>query len=191
MKKKSLRYRITYNAPVTITFCVIALIALGLGYLTDDRTTDLLFSVHRYGSPLYSPLTWVRFVTHVLGHADLDHYIGNIILILVLGPGLEDRLGSKKLFFAMLFTAILAGAVEYIFFPDYKLLGASGIVFMMLILSSAGSAKRGELPLTLILVFCFYVGSEVVDGVFLSDNVSQLTHIIGGVCGAITAIRKA
>ena len=190
MAKSNRKYRLTYNAPVTITFCAAALIALGLEYLTGT-TNELLFSVHRAGAPLYSPLTWLRFVTHVLGHVDLEHYTGNIILILVLGPGLEERLGAKGLLLAMFTTAILTGAVEYIFFPDYMLLGASGIVFMMLILSSTGKAKKGELPLTLILVFCFYVGSEIVDGLFMNDNVSQLTHILGGVCGAITGLRKS
>ncbi len=185
------KYKVTYNAPVTITFCVVALIALVLNYVTHGSTNHLLFSVHHTGSPLYSPLTWLRFVTHVFGHADIGHYVGNITLILVLSPGLEERLGSGRLLTTMFVTALLAGVVEYFFFPSYLLLGASGIVFMMIILSSAGNAKKGEIPLTLILVFLFYVGGEIVDGLFVSDNVSQLTHILGGVCGAVTAVKKA
>ena len=31
-------------------------------------------------------------------------------------------------------------------------------------------------------------GGEIVDGVVLSDNVSQLTHIIGGICGAVMGL---
>ena len=191
MKYSLKKYKVTYNAPVTITFCVVALIALVLNYITHGSTNRLLFSVHRAGSPLYSPLTWLRFVTHVFGHADIGHYVGNITLILVLGPGLEERLGSGRLLTTMFVTALLAGIAEYFFFPSYLLLGASGIVFMMIILSSAGNAKKGEIPLTLILVFLFYVGGEIVDGLFVSDNVSQLTHILGGVCGAVTAVKKA
>ena len=33
-----------------------------------------------------------------------------------------------------------------------------------------------------------YIGKEVIDGVTLSDNVSQLTHIIGGLCGAFLGL---
>ena len=42
--------------------------------------------------------------------------------------------------------------------------------------------------LTLILVLVLYLGGEIVDGVVLSDNVSQLTHIIGGICGAVMGL---
>ena len=31
-------------------------------------------------------------------------------------------------------------------------------------------------------------GGEIVDGVVLSDNVPQLTHIIGGICGAVMGL---
>ena len=30
--------------------------------------------------------------------------------------------------------------------------------------------------------------AEIVDGIVLSDNVSQLTHIIGGICGAVMGL---
>ena len=190
MKRFLEKYHIVWNAPVTITFAAIALAALVLGYITRDASTVLLFSVHRAESPIYSPLTWLRFFTHVFGHADLQHYLSNILLILVVGPGLEERLGAKKLIMAMAITAVLSGIAEYLFFPDYMLLGASGVVFMMLILASAGSVKSGELPITMVLVFCFYIGGELIDGLTVRDNISQLAHIIGGVCGAVTAVRR-
>ena len=75
--------------------------------------------------------------------------------------------------------------VQWLFFPGTALLGASGIVFMMIVMSSLSGMKEGCIPITLILVLVLYVGREVVDGVVLSDNVSQLTHIIGGLCGAL------
>ena len=39
-----------------------------------------------------------------------------------------------------------------------------------------------------ILVFVLYVGGEIISGITLKDNISQLTHIIGGVCGALLGI---
>ena len=44
--------------------------------------------------------------------------------------------------------------------------------------------RDGSIPLTLILVVVLYLGGELVDAVSVRDNVSQLTHIIGGLCGA-------
>ena len=48
--------------------------------------------------------------------------------------------------------------------------------------------KNGCIPITLILVLVLYIGGEIVDGVVLRDNVSQLTHIIGGICGALLGL---
>lgn len=174
--------KISYNAPVTLTFALLCLIALVLGPLTNGWTTTHLFSVYR--SPL-EPLAFFRFLGHVLGHSGLSHFIGNIGLLLVLGAGLEDRYGSLSLLLAILFTAVVSGAIHFIFFPGTALLGASGIVFMMILLSAFGGIKSGTIPLTLIFVFIFYLGGELWNAIFVQDDVSQLTHIIGGLCGTL------
>lgn len=70
------------------------------------------------------------------------------------------------------------------FFPNTGLLGASGIVFMMIVMSSLSGMRDGCIPITLILVLILYLGGEVINGIKASDNISQLTHIIGGLCGA-------
>ena len=175
-----------YNAPVTLTFALIAFLVLVLGNFTGGATTVKYFSVYR--SSLLDPLTYLRFFTHVLGHSSLSHYAGNITLMLVLGPTLEERYGSFTLLWAILITAFIAGLVQWIFFPGTALLGASGIVFMMIIMASLGGMQGGGIPLTLVFVFLIYVGGEVYDGLVLRDNISQLTHIVGGVCGAVLGI---
>lgn len=173
--------KLSYNAPVALTFALLALIALLVNGFTHGWTNYHLFSVYRCS--LADPLAWFRFFGHVLGHSSYSHYIGNIVLILVLGPNLEDRFGSWTVLWAILFTALVSGLVQFIFFPATALLGASGIVFMMILLSSFGGVRNGVIPITLILVAIFYLGGELWDAIFVDDNVSQLTHIIGGLCG--------
>ena len=174
---------ISYNAPVALTFALLSLLALGLNWLTHGWTNMNLFSVYRCS--LADPLAWVRFFGHILGHSGYAHYIGNIVLILVLGPNLEDRFGSWNVLWAILVTALVSGLVQFIFFPHTALLGASGIVFMMILLSSFGGVRNGTIPVTVILVAVFYLGGELWDAIFVDDNVSQLTHIIGGLCGTV------
>jgi len=58
-------------------------------------------------------------------------------------------------------------------------------VFMMIVLSSLSGMRDGGIPLTLVLVMVLYLGGEVVAAVTQADNVSQLTHIVGGLCGAV------
>ena len=173
--------KISYNAPVTLTFALLSLLALILNGVTGGWTNAHLFSV--YHCSLTDPLAWVRFFGHVLGHSGYAHYIGNIVLILVLGPNLEDRFGSWNVLWAILFTALVSGVIQFAFFPGTALLGASGIVFMMILLSSFGGVRNGVIPTTLILVAVFYLGGELWDAIFVDDNVSQLTHIVGGLCG--------
>lgn len=175
--------KIQYNSPVILTFALISLVALGLNYLTGGATNKLLFSVYR-SSPL-NPLTYLRMFTHVLGHANLSHYVGNFMLILMVGPMLEEKYGSSKMIFMILFTALITGLINIAFFGNVALLGASGIAFMFILLSSFVNIEKGRIPLTFILIAILYIGNEIITGVFTSDNISQLAHIIGGVCGCI------
>ena len=176
--------KISYNAPVALTFALLSLLALVATHFTNGWANATLFSVYRC-SLLADPLGFFRFFGHVLGHSGYAHYIGNMVLILVLGPNLEDRFGSWNVLWAILFTALVSGLVQFIFFPGTALLGASGIVFMMILLSSFGGVKNGTIPTTLILVAIFYLGGELWDAIFVRDNISQLTHIIGGLCGTV------
>ena len=175
--------RIQYNSPVVLTFALLSFAALALSWVLGSAVTMKYFSVYR--SSLSDPLTYLRFFTHVLGHADYSHYIGNMLLVLVVGPPLEEKYGSRSLLLAILITALISGLVQFVFFPGVALLGASGIVFMMIVMSSLAGMKSHCIPLTLIFVVIFYLGGEIMNGLFVSDNVSQLTHIIGGVCGAV------
>ena len=175
--------RLQYNAPVVLTFALLSLGALILHRLSAGATTAKLFSVYR--SSLADPFTYPRFFLHVLGHGGWAHYIGNMMLILVVGPPLEEKYGGRSLLWAIAVTALVSGLVQWLFFPRTALLGASGIVFMMIVMSSLAGMRDGSVPLTLLLVLVLYVGREVVDGAVLADNVSQLTHMIGGLCGAV------
>ncbi len=179
---KSRGIRLQYNAPVVLSFALISLGVLILGKLTNGATTVKYFSVYR--SSLTNLFTYPRFFFHVLGHNSYAHYIGNMMLILVVGPPLEEKYGSRNLLWAILVTALVSGLVQWLFFPHTLLCGASGIVFMMIVMSSLTGMRDGSVPITLLLVLVLYIGKEVVDGVVLSDNVSQLTHVIGGICGA-------
>ncbi|MCI8426728.1 MAG: rhomboid family intramembrane serine protease [Lachnospira sp.] len=179
-RKKQLK--ISFNSPVILGFTLICLLSLLLGYLTKGTSTYTLFSVYR--SSLLNPLTYIRLIGHVFGHANWQHFIGNIMLILVVGPLLEEKYGSSNMIVVILSTALVTGIVNIILFPHIRLLGASGVVFALILLSSFTSIKDGSIPMTFILVAVVYIGGQVYNGLFVHDNVSNLTHIIGGIIGA-------
>ena len=173
--------KIRYNSPVILTYSLVALLVLIIGIITDRWLIYKLFSVYR--SSALDPLTYVRMFTYALGHIDFSHYMSNMLLMLIVGPPLEEKYGSKKLLLAIAITAFVGAVVQIVFFPNTTLLGASGIVFMMIVLSSFAGMEKGSIPLTLIIVIILYLGQEILQGIIIKDNISQFTHIIGGICG--------
>ena len=175
------KIRIRFNAPVILGFAAVSFAVMVLNILTAGRISTLFMTWH--SSPL-SPLTWLRFFTHVLGHAGWQHYISNMSLLLLIGPMLEEKYGSERILALIAITALFTGIANYILFPNTALCGASGVVFAMILLASFANIRSGEIPLTLILVAVIYLGREVYDGLFVADQVSNLSHIIGGLVGA-------
>ena len=172
--------KIEINSPVILGYAAISFIVLIFGYATLGSSTKALFTCYR--TSIADPMMYLRLITHVFGHADISHYLNNFFLIMLIGPMLEEKYGSKRLIYMMLITAVVAGIVNVLISPN-GLLGASGIVFMMIVLCSFTSVKSGKIPLTMIIVVIIYIGQEIITGIAVKDNISQLSHILGGLCG--------
>ncbi|WP_432628094.1 rhomboid family intramembrane serine protease [Brotaphodocola sp.] len=180
--KNARRWSISFNSPVVLGFAGICLVAWVMGWISGGRSTSLFFSVYR--SSLSSPLTYVRMIGYVFGHASLDHLVGNMTLLLIIGPMLEEKYGSINLLIVMLITAAVTGIASFLLFPHVQLLGASGVVSAFILLSSFTSIREHYIPLTFLLVAVLYLGGQVYDGIFVQSNISNFTHILGGVVGA-------
>lgn len=179
--KKGLR--ITFNSPVILCFTALCFIATLLNYLTGGVSNSVIFMT--YHSPLTDPLTYVRFVTHVFGHGDWAHFVGNASYLLLLGPAIEEKYKPLRVFEVIVITAVITGVVNYVVFPGVALCGASGIVFAFILMTSFTGFKEGEIPITFILVAVIFIGQQVYEGITIQDNVSNISHIIGGVIGGV------
>lgn len=171
-----------YNAPVVLTFFFISFIVLVINWLTKGSSNNLLFSTYR--SSILNPLTYIRLFTHIFGHLNWSHFMNNFLYILLIGPLVEEKYGSMNLLIMILITAGVTGIINGLI-GKYRLMGASGIVFMLIIMSSLVNIQSGKIPITLILVFIFYIANEIIAGIFKKDNVSHMGHLIGAVCGCI------
>ncbi len=177
------RLKITFNAPAVLIIVGLSFIATVLNYITVGKSGEILFST--YHSAATSPMTWIRMFTHIFGHAGWSHLIGNMSYILLLGPMLEEKYSTTTLVIAVVITAFITGIVNYIFFPGAALCGASGVVFAFILLSSFTGFKNGEIPVTFILVAVFFLGQQIFEGLTLKDNVSNLSHVLGGIVGGV------
>ncbi len=173
--------KIQYNAPVILTFSLLA-IAIRFISMFFPNLTRYFFVVGPTMS-LLNPLDYSRLVSHALGHVSWGHLFGNLTYILLLGPILEEKYGSSTILLMMVLTALCTGIINVLLFST-GLLGASGIVFMLIILASIVNVQEDTIPLTFILVALIFIGTEVLN-VFRDDNISQMAHIVGGAMGAI------
>jgi len=183
LKKRN--FAIDLNAPVILWLTVIALAVLIINTLPLVNMI-YIFGARRTG--FLDPMQYVRLFTHVLVHADIPHYVGNFMMILAIGPMVEEKYGSGRLLMIIVITAFVTGLVKVIFFPGVVLVGASGIVFMLILMASFTNIRQGRLPITVLLVAVLYIGNEILSGLFTVDNVSRSSHIIGGLCGAVFGV---
>lgn len=184
-KKKLGIKRIDVNSPVILGLTLVCFLILVLNFFTGGWVNSLL---KVYYISWLSPQQYIRLFTHVLAHGNLSHFVNNFLLILAIGPMVEEKYGSRNLLIMFAITAVATGLVETILFPRIALIGASGLVFMLILLASFANIKEGRLPLTVLLVGALYIGNEVINGLIREDNISQLAHIVGGLCGAAFGI---
>ncbi len=174
--------KLHYNSPVVLTYAIICVVLLAINYLTAGWLNTTLLVSYGNGS-LLNPLTIIRAFTHVVGHADWDHLFGNMILFLLVGPAVEERYGSSNLVIMILCNAVITAIVNGLLSSN-GIIGASGVVFMMIILSAFTNMQKGKIPITLIIVSVMYLGREVVNGLAApNDGISQMGHIVGGFVG--------
>ncbi|MDR2742141.1 MAG: rhomboid family intramembrane serine protease [Treponema sp.] len=176
--------KIKYNAPTVLTFTFVSAAALVLNQTILRGLTQTWFMVPgRGGFHFGSVRNWVTLFTHVMGHADINHFLSNFSFILLIGPILEATYGSRSLLLMIAVTALVTGVLNTLFFSSF-LLGASGVVFMLILLASFTNFNKGEIPLTFILILILYLGKELINS-FRADNISEFAHIVGGFCGSL------
>jgi membrane associated rhomboid family serine protease len=180
---------IKYNAPTVLTFALISALVLALSQTLCPNLAEYWFMVPgKGGFSAGSVRNWVTLFTHIAGHANWTHLLGNFSIILLVGPMLEESYGSLSLLFMILVTALVTGALNVLFFSA-SLMGASGVVFMMILLASFTNFNKGEIPLTFILILVLYLGEQLFTSL-KTENVSRYAHIVGGFCGSLFGFFK-
>jgi len=176
--------KIRYNAPTILTYAFFCALVTAITVTWLPNLTRDWFTVAGKGSFIAtSPRHWLTLLTHAAGHSGWNHLVSNFSLILLIGPMLEESYGSFALLVMMTITALVTGVLNVLFFPT-GLMGASGVVFMMILLASFTNFSRGEIPLTFILVLVLYLGDQLLKS-FGSGNISHFAHIAGGFCGSL------
>lgn len=179
--------KIQYNAIVILSYFFICLVILILDKLVQGRLVNSLFSTGRNDS-LLNPLTYFKLISHSLGHSSWDHLYNNFLKILLIGPLIEEKYGSLNLLIMIILTSLVIGIINRIFSKN-RILGASGIAYMLIVLCSFVNIESGKIPITVVLIILFFVVDEIINLLKRKkDGISHLGHITGAVCGIILGI---
>ncbi len=173
--------KLSYNSPVILTFSLICVIVYLVNTFSGGATVPF-FSLKPFFN--FTDVThYTGFILYTTGHANLEHLVSNLTFVLLLGPILEEKYKASNLLLMILITTVIT-ALLHLFFFNAILIGASGIVFMFIVLISFVNVKEGTIPLTFIIVLALFISKEVYMS-FRDDNISQFAHIIGGLCGSV------
>ncbi|CAB9524512.1 Peptidase, S54 family [Seminavis robusta] len=176
--------RIVVNAPVLLGFVLIctlvhvcSVIYPGLRPIlgVDERFTEY-----------WNPFSYLSLFTHVVAHENWPHLQGNMVHLLLVGPSVEASFGSKNLFYIIVLVAFSSALVHLFVGKAHTYqLGASGVVFACILLSSLVTASTGTLPLSFLIVATWWLGDEFWKFFFSGDAVSHHAHLSGGIVGTI------
>jgi len=174
--------KISFNSKIILMFSLLAFCVWFIDLFIKGFTTK--YFVTTPDISLTSFWSCFKLISHVLGHANFDHLYSNLLLIILLGAGLERVYGHGSMLFMIIITALIIGIVNAVIpFFSGNLLGASGVAFMFIALTPFLADKEdGKIPIECILVILLF-GYKEISAAFQKDNIAQFAHLTGGACG--------
>ncbi|KAH8048944.1 hypothetical protein JL722_12179 [Aureococcus anophagefferens] len=139
--------RIVVDAPVVLGFAFVCCAVFFVNLVAPGTNVFVACPPFRMASPL-NPLTYLRLLTHTVGHTGYDHLKGNMVNLLLVGPASEKEFGSMNLLKIMVYVAVSSAVAHMALGPanGYQL-GASGVVFALILLNSRVVARaRAKRP---------------------------------------------
>jgi membrane associated rhomboid family serine protease len=164
-------------------------------------------------APLYLSQKPYTLITHMFIHADIIHFMGNILMLAIIGLVVEPKIGGLKFFLLYLlsgFCAIpFAFLMEYLIQTVVVLVGASGAIFGVMFFAGALAGweqvpailvpvlnivaapivfftlKNIRVPLFVAILFYFLM-NLITMIVNLPYSIGELAHF-GGLFGGILA----
>jgi membrane associated rhomboid family serine protease len=180
---------IDIDAPFSLTFSFLCVIVHLLSSVFGSSFATLYFGIPSLSIfNFLSPLSYFRMISQIFGHSSWQHLSGNLVNILLVGPSCEREYGCYNIFVIVLLTAVSSSLSHIFFGPRNSIqLGASGVVFMFILLSSLIETKSHRIPLTFICQVGIWCSHELISN-FMSQEggggISHLAHLTGALVGA-------
>ncbi len=191
MAKKKIKLKFVYDAPVTITFALIALLIFILDTFAfkGSFSGQWLLTPTAEGGVLpfaFSDFRSIaRLFLHVFGYTDPAVLVCNLIFILLLGPSMEERYGSVIIGIMIFVSALFSGVLSACF-CRVPACGAEPVVFMLVLLCTMMHLSRSKVSASslavIVLFICMLVLRKNLNGV-----IGVVIVAAGGLCGSLFA----
>lgn len=177
-------FRLRLDAPVTLAFAGLALLAT----LTPGANALLRLDPLSV-TALLNPRWYLGLVGHVFAHQNLVHLAGNLAMLLLLGPGLERQLGSRRFLVILAALIVVTGASASLLlaFTQRSLVGASGLVFALIMIHSLHGTRQREIPVSALLLALLWGAQELV-GLFDHTQIANSAHLNGALWGFLFGV---
>lgn len=189
-KKTKFSLKFAYDAPVTLSFAFISIVLFVIDLILKKVDLSLLIlssPTSAKGSlpfELNNALSYFRILLYGFG-GTTPVLIYNLIFVLLLGPGIEEKYGSVVIGIMMMFSSLFAGVLNSCF-GTIPLKGCVSMVFMLIFLNSFTSFTNKKVPLSFITVFVLFILSQI----YTEPKMNALQffiNIAGGLCGSLFA----
>jgi membrane associated rhomboid family serine protease len=179
--------RLTVETPVVILFCLLCVMVHILQATVWSGLNTFL--AVRDTFDITSPMQLPRLFTHVIAHdGTLQHIRGNLTHILLVGPSAEHVYGSRCILLVIVLVALFSSLVHIVVGSSHThQLGASGVVFSVILLNSLVAAASGTIPISFVLTAGLWCFDELYKFLFGHDGISHHAHLTGAVVGTVVA----
>lgn len=199
MAKKKFKLNFVFDAPVTISFCLISVVLFVLNQIVLNQIVlkgsldgKILSSPTTSAGPVpfiaSNPASYFRLFLYAFGAQNWVLLFTNLMFLLMLGPSQEERYGSVVIGIMMGVSILFSGVLNACF-CETSLKGCNCVIFMMIFLNSFMSFSKKKIPASFFIIFIFYIIKEIlqVTDKRFSGIVGLIICITGGLCGSLFA----
>lgn len=162
---------------------------------------SLQFLISNFGlspsSMMSAPYT---ILTHMFVHANLTHFVGNMLMLALLGLAVENKIGSVKFLFIYLFSGLVtipyALVIEAVTGISATLVGSSGAIFGLIFIAGvlSGSKKMPLLRIPMFVIITLYLIFVMIIYIWnFPYSIIEFAHLggfVGGILGFLLVIQK-
>ncbi len=183
------RFRLSFDYPVTLIFVILCIVFGFLAKLIPELQSILSCPTCASGQNPFnfkSISDYFRLILYPLGFSDWNVLTSHLVFILFLCPKVEQVFG-KSILSLLLFVCVIFSGVVCVCFSNSVMVGTSGIVFMLLILSFYSYIDKKEIPLSYVLLAIIYFSNEIIH-IFSTNSLVVFCQFAGALVASLVGI---